>query len=416
MNDGNSHWFGSAQRRPLTFLVLAVLALSPLVFQIIRPFLTPFILASILALVVNPAHTRVRSRLRRPGLAAFITTLFVGVLLGIVVVALGFALTHELTDAYDALSRRSLQEGGWAALVTTTADRVVEALATRVPVNREAIRAEILERMKEVTEYLLKNIGGAVGGLTTTLITILLVTIFLYFLLRYGAGWVERLAVIIPLDPRATSRLFQTIQDSVIANVNGVVVVAIAQGLLLGMGFWFVGVRSPVLWGAIGGAASILPLVGTPLIWIPLVIAFVVMGAFWKALILGLWGAIVVGSVDNVLRSVVVGAREKQHPMLVALAVVGGTYAFGVLGILLGPLVMSLTIALVTEIQAQIPVHGLASAYDKDTSMRAVAEAANENSTLTLQTLNVDLTQTSEISSNRYEATGSSSALPRREP
>lgn len=159
MNDGNSHWFGSAQRAPLIFLLVAVLALSPLVFQIIRPFLTPFIIASILAIVVNPANTWLRSRIRRPSLAAFVTTLAVGVLLAVVVVALGFALTHELTDAYDALGRRSLQEGGWAALVTNTADRVVEALATRLPVDREAIRAEILDRMKAVTEYLLKSVG-----------------------------------------------------------------------------------------------------------------------------------------------------------------------------------------------------------------------------------------------------------------
>ena len=140
MDDRNSDWLVSAQRAPLIFLVLAVLALSPLVLEIMRPFVTPFILASILAIVVNPANTWVRSRLRRPSLAAFVTTLAVGVLLGIVVVAVGFALTHELTDAYDALSRRSLQEGGWAALVTNTADRVVEALATRLPVNRAAIR------------------------------------------------------------------------------------------------------------------------------------------------------------------------------------------------------------------------------------------------------------------------------------
>jgi predicted PurR-regulated permease PerM len=366
MDDQDSKVYVSRQQASLIFLALAVLALLPLLLQIMWPFLTPFMLASILAIVVDPANKWVRSRVGRPSVAAFITTLAVGVLLGIVVVALGFALTQELTAAYDSLSQRSLEEGGWAALVTNTADRVVETLATYLPINQEAIRTEILERMKTVTEYLLRNVGGAVGGLTTTLITILLVTIFLYFLLRYGAVWVERLAAIVPLDRHTTSRLFQTVQDSVIANVNGVVVVALAQGLLLGVGFWFVGVRSPVLWGAIGGAASILPLVGSPLVWVPLVIAFIVMGSFWKALILGLWGALIVGSVDNVLRSVVVGRRERQHPLLVALAVVGGTYAFGVLGILFGPLVISLIIALVAEIQAALSSRRLALAHEAD--------------------------------------------------
>jgi len=133
--------------------------------------------------------------------------------------------------------------------------------------------------------------------------------------------------------------------------VNGVLAVALGQGLLLCLGFWIVGVRSPVLWGAFGGMASIIPVVGSPLIWVPVVIAFVVMGSYWKALLLGLWGALIVGSVDNVLRPFVVSARDKQHPVLIALAAIGGTYAFGVLGILLGPLMVSLAAAVLKEIQ-----------------------------------------------------------------
>jgi predicted PurR-regulated permease PerM len=136
-----------------------------------------------------------------------------------------------------------------------------------------------------------------------------------------------------------------------VANVNGVFAAAIGQGLFLSLGFWFVGLRSPVLWGAVGGLASIIPVVGTPLVWIPVVIAYLLMGSYWKAVVLALWGSLVVGSVDNLLRPLVVGAHEKQHPMLIALAAIGGTYAFGPMGILLGPLVVSLAAALLKEIQ-----------------------------------------------------------------
>jgi predicted PurR-regulated permease PerM len=159
------------------------------------------------------------------------------------------------------------------------------------------------------------------------------------------------LGALIPLDPPITASIFATVRGSVVANVNGVLVVAAAQGVLLSVGFWFVGVRSPALWGTVGGLASIIPVVGTALVWVPVVIAYLVMGAYWKALILGIWGAAVVGSVDNVLRPLVVGVGEKQHPVLIALAAIGGTYAFGPLGILLGPLVVSLTAAVVQEIQ-----------------------------------------------------------------
>ena len=339
------------QRGPLIFLAVVLAALLPFLLQIAFPFVTPFILASILAIVMNPVKNWLSVRIHRPGVATFLTTFATVFLLGLVLVFAGFALIQELTAAYDALSQRSLEEGGWPALVTHTADRLLDALAARLPVNKEAIRAEILARMKTFTGYLLKNIGAAVGGLTSSLITGLLVTIFLYFLLRHGEDWVGRLAVLIPLDPRATASIFQTVKDSVVANVTGVLAVAAGQGLLLSLAFWLVGLQSPVLWGAVGGLASVIPIVGSPLVWVPIVIAFAVMGSYWKAVILGLWGALVVGSVDNVLRPFIVSARVKQHPMLIGLAMIGGTYAFGALGILLGPLVVSLIAALVEEIQ-----------------------------------------------------------------
>ena len=340
-----------SKRGPLIFLAVALAALLPSLLRIAWPFLTSFILAAILAIVINPVNRWLSRRIHRLGLATFLTTFATVLLLGTILGFAGFAITQELTATYDALSRRSLEEGGWPTLVTHTADRVVDVLATRLPVNKDAIRTELIDRMKAASGYLLNNIGAAVGGLTTVLLTVLLVTIFLYFLLRHGEDWIGRLAVLIPLDPRTTASILRTVHDSVVANVNGVFAVAAGQGLLLGLGFWFVGVRSPVLWGAVGGLASIIPVVGSPLVWVPVMIAFVFMGSYWKALLLGVWGSLVVGSVDNVLRPLVVGARDKQHPVLIALAAIGGTYAFGVLGILLGPLVVSLVAALLKEIR-----------------------------------------------------------------
>jgi predicted PurR-regulated permease PerM len=340
-----------SKRGPLIFLAIVLAALLPALLRIAWPFLTSFILASILAIVVHPANKWLGHRVHRLGFATFLTTFATVFLLGVIFALAGLAITRELTATYEALSRRSLEEGGWPALVTNTADRVADALATRLPVDKDAIRTALLDRMKTVAGYLLNNVGAAVGGVTSVLITGLLVTIFLYFLLRHGREWIGRLAVLIPLDQRITASLFRTIHHSVVANVYGVGAVALGQGLFLCLGFWFVGLRSPVLWGSIGGLASIVPVVGSPLVWVPVVIGFVLMGAYWKALILGLWGALIVGSVDNVLRPLVVRAHDKQHPMLIGLAAIGGTFAFGPLGILLGPLLISLVAAVVKEIQ-----------------------------------------------------------------
>lgn len=350
------------QRGPVIFLAAVLAALSPFLALVAWPFLTSFLLASVFAIVVSPLQERLIRRVpQRPGLTALLLTFATVFALGLILAFTGVVLTQELRAAYDTLSRRSLEEGGWPALVTHTTDRVVEALATRIPIDKEAIRTELLDSMKTVTGYLLNNTGAAIGSVTTVLITSLLVTVFLYFLLRYGEDWVSRLTFLIPLDPRTSASILRTVNDSVVANVNGVLAGVVGQGVLLGLGFWFIGLRSPVLWGAVGGLASIIPVVGAPLVWVPVVIGYIFLGAYWKALILTLWGAFIVGSVDNVLRPLLVGSREKQHPVLIALAAIGGTYAFGPLGILLGPLLISLAAALIQEMQRLVspsPVPG----------------------------------------------------------
>lgn len=328
--------------------------LLPFLLLVARPFFVPFVLASILAIMLHPVKEWLCKRTRRPALAAILTTFATVLLLGILLAIVGLSLTGELTDAYNALNQRSLEEGGWPSLAARTTDRVVDALATRLPIDKEAIRTELLDRMKGASAYLLSNVGVAVGGVTNMIITSLLVTIFLYFLLRHGSDWIERLAALTPLDSRTHDRLLRTVRDAVLANLTGMLAVIIAEGLLLSLGFWLVNVRSPVLWGMLGGLASIIPLVGAFIIWAPVAIAKILEGSYWQALFLALWGFLAVGSMDNVLRPWIVGKRNKLHPILIALSAIGGTYAFGALGILVGPLLASLVSVLVQEIQRLI--------------------------------------------------------------
>jgi predicted PurR-regulated permease PerM len=338
-------------RGPLIFLAVLLAALLPLLFWMASPFFTSFLLAAVIAVVMHPAKEWLSRRLHRPGLATFLTTFVTVSLLGVLLAFAGFTLTRELTAAYNELSKRSLEQGGWPAMVAGTADRVAGALATRLPIDKEAIRTELIDRMKAASGYLLSKAGAAVGGVTTAVVTLLLVTIFLYVLLRYGEDWAVRLATLTPLDARTSASLLRTMRDSVVGNVIGVFAAATAQSLLLILGFWLVGVRSPLLWGAVGGLTSVIPAIGAALVWAPVVIAFLLMGAYWKALFLGLWSLLLLGSVEHVLRPFLVGTRAKQHPMLIALAAIGGAYAFGAVGILLGPLVVSLAAALLKEIQ-----------------------------------------------------------------
>jgi predicted PurR-regulated permease PerM len=339
------------QRRSLIFLFILLAAILPILLQIVRPFITPFIIAIMIAVIMSPVQEWLSRKLRRSGAATILTTLTTVAVLGTVVSLVGITITKEVTTVYKEFSENSLEEGGWPALMTTTTDKIVNKLSSRLPIDKEAIRGELMKSMKTASGYLFSNIGIAVSEITNLLFDGLLVTVFLYFLLNHGKDWIAKLAALTPLDSTTADNILKTIHGSVVANVNGMLVVVAGQGALLILGFWFVGVRSPALWGVLGGLASIVPIVGGLLVWAPVAAGLLLMGAYWKSLILCLWCILVVGSADNVLRSVVVGKHENQHPVLVALAVLGGTYAFGILGILLGPLAISLATSLWKEIQ-----------------------------------------------------------------
>jgi predicted PurR-regulated permease PerM len=147
------------KKRALIFLAIVLAILLPLLLKVAWVFITPFVLASILAIMMHPAEEWLRARLHRPGVSAFLLTFAAVLLLGVFVAFVGLSLTRELTNAYNALSQRSLEEGGWPSLAARTTEHVVDAVATRLPIDKEAIWTELLDRMKGASAYLLSNVG-----------------------------------------------------------------------------------------------------------------------------------------------------------------------------------------------------------------------------------------------------------------
>jgi len=339
------------ERGSIFFLGGLLAGLAPVLMWMAWPFLPSFILAAMIAVVLHPMNQRLALRTGSLRRATVLTTLAALVLLSGLIALAVVTLTPELSAAYDELNRRSLAEGGWPALLMHTADRVVDVLATRLPLDKASLRSELIGRLRDLSAYLLSHMNLAFGVVVSLVVTALLVSLFLYFLLLYGRVWMVRLAATLPLGHRTTYRILATVHESVVANLNGMLAVVVAQGAMLMLGFWLIDVRSPWLWGAVGGFASAIPVVGAPLVWVPVAVGFLVMGSYGKALIMTLWGSLIVGSIDNVLRPFVVGARDKLHPMVVGLAAIGGSYTFGPLGILLGPLMVSFFVGVQKEMQ-----------------------------------------------------------------
>jgi predicted PurR-regulated permease PerM len=149
-----------------------------------------------------------------------------------------------------------------------------------------------------------------------------------------------------PLSPVQVERLYQNISDTIIANVYGILTVGAAQGVLVGIAMRIVGMPSSLLLGLAAGFASIIPVVGSALIWGPVAIYLLFTGTVWKGIFLLIWGTVVVSSIDNILRPLVVGGRVELHPMVLLFFILGGVEAFGFLGLFLGPVIASVLAAL----------------------------------------------------------------------
>jgi predicted PurR-regulated permease PerM len=164
----------------------------------------------------------------------------------------------------------------------------------------------------------------------------------LFFLLRDGGALTDTVTRAIPLDEGDTRRLLAEFAIVVRATVKGNVVVALVQGALGGLAFWVLGVTGALLWGAVMALLSLLPAVGAALVWLPVAGYLYATGSVWQAVALVLWGVLVIGLVDNVLRPLLVGKDTHMPDYLVLLATIGGIGIFGLNGFVIGPVIAAM--------------------------------------------------------------------------
>ncbi|HEY9058581.1 MAG TPA: AI-2E family transporter, partial [Aurantimonas sp.] len=199
----------------------------------------------------------------------------------------------------------------------------------------------------------LSNAGAAFARNSAAQVIELVLTFYLlFYFLRDQATARRFLTERLPLTNADTGRLFKRVVDTIHATVYGTIAVAAIQGILGGLIFSFLGLPTPLLWGLVMGLLSIVPVLGAFIVWIPAAIFLAINGDLGKAAILAVWGAAVVGSIDNILRPIFVGDRLRLHTVPAFISMIGGLVLFGMAGLILGPLAVTITILLI-EIWAE---------------------------------------------------------------
>jgi predicted PurR-regulated permease PerM len=336
----------------LAFILCLTLLCFYLLYQILSPFLEPLLWAIFLALVLFPIHRKLQCLFKRQGfLPAMTMTILVLLVIVLPFTLLIVSLANETAGVYRSF-QEMIQTGQLQAYLEKLREvPILKQILARLDQTFDLSRLDpmslVLKNLQEVSTVLLSQSSKILKGLSGFLLTFLFTLLSLYYLFKDGDRLYEGLKGILPLHPKERDLLLGRFREMVNATIHGGLLIAIIQGLLGGLAFWILGLTPPILWGTAMALFSFIPLGGTALIWFPAAILLFLQGAFTKGIILLVIGVLVISSVDNFLRPFLVGAKTNIPPLLLFFAVIGGIQAFGMIGVIAGPLVGTLCLTLI---------------------------------------------------------------------
>ena len=345
---------GLTKNRATVAFLMALTAIALyLCYVLVAPFLKPIIFSAILAIISYPVHLKIRSWIRNRNVAAALSTAALIVLIAFPSFLLGRALVSGLHDIYDSLTESGEGRERLSVFLVYLFDRVIAWASHYIPISVPNLQGAILSQVEKAVASLLVVTAGLVGGLSSFGLNAFIAIFVMFFLMRDGRSILRRMTVVLPLRPDQVRRLFALVMETLHAIVYGTLAMAVIQGTLTGLAFWFLGLTSPVVWGLLATFLAALPIVGTTLVWFPAACMLLLSGHWIKGVLLLIWGVAVVHPVDNILRPYLIGGRVKLSTLYVFFAVIGGLKAFGPLGLFIGPLVLAITVALLTFLRKE---------------------------------------------------------------
>jgi predicted PurR-regulated permease PerM len=327
---------------------LALLLVVSIAFGwILLPFYGAVFWGTVLAILFEPFYRQLLLAMRgRQNLAALATVLLTLVMVIFPLTVIAAALVQEGTAVYQAIRSGRLDFGAYFQQIIEALPPWIANLLERLEIGNLLELQQRLSSAAARGSQLIATRALTIGQNTFEfLLSFGIMLYLLFFLLRDGRSLSLKIRDAIPLSAHYKRNLFDKFTTVIRATIKGNIVVAITQGTLGGLIFWVLGIPSALLWGVVMAFLSLLPAVGAALIWGPVAIYFLVTGAIWQGVTLIIFGVVVIGLVDNVLRPILVGKDTKMPDYVVLISTLGGMALFGLNGFVIGPLIAALFIA-----------------------------------------------------------------------
>lgn len=332
------------------FYLLAVTALilllGYLTYQILKPFLSPIAWAVVLSIVFYPLYIFVLRYVKWKSAASLIT------LIAILLIIVGpfsyfsYALVDELKNLSDYMEKEKIY-----ATKDLLHHPYLQSLFDKIIATFNITEAELDQTISEsVSKFgkdLIVRITSGLGDILNVAINFLFMAFSIFFILKDGPDFLKKFRDYMPFSEEQDDRLVAQMKDIIVSTIYGGVAVAIIQGIIGGTAFYFLGFSSPVLWGLSISIASFIPLVGAFAVWGPAAAYLFIKGAILNGIILSVIGMFGISLIDNILRPIFIGSRIKMPVLVIFFSVLGGIKLFGLIGLIMGPLVLALFVSVI---------------------------------------------------------------------
>jgi len=330
------------QARWIAVLAATAIALY-LCWLTLRPFMGVLAWAVVLVIVFYPVHKRIASRFARRSLSALLSCLLVVLIVVLPLTLLTAAVIQEFSKVAPNLPSNFSQLLSQQPAILGT---VTQWVQSRFGIDMLGFQDFFIQQFQNLSQRLLGASFSLMGNIVTSIVKAFFVVFTMYYLFRDGDKIVNRLPDALPFNREQSEAIILRTKQVVSASVYGVVTIAALQGFLAGLAYWILGIPSPMLWAVLTAFVCMIPIAGSFLVWLPLAIYLMLTGHWTKALLLIIWGALAVSTIDNFLRPKLVGNQTRLHELFIFFSVLGGISVFGLLGIVLGPVVLAITLGL----------------------------------------------------------------------
>lgn len=331
----------SLQFKSLTVLLVLV---TVAFIWILLPFYGAVFWAVILGILFAPVQRRLQQKFGWQRNVTSLCTLSLCLVIAILpVIIVSILLVQEGATVYKNIESGELDIAAYLAQFKHSLPPYFQHLLDRFGMGElDSLREKIVKAAMQGSQALATQAFSFGQGTFEFVVSFFIMLYLLFFFLRDGAELARKMRTAVPLEENHKRRLQLKFNRVVRATVKGNVVVAVTQGALGGLIFWFLDIPSALLWAVLMAFLSLLPAVGAGIVWAPVAVYFLLSGMIWQGVVLGLFGVFVIGLVDNVLRPILVGKDTKMPDYLILVSTLGGLAVFGLNGFVIGPLIAAL--------------------------------------------------------------------------